>query len=71
MIKIMSDKDFLLTEDDFSDKSDPFSIPDVKKATYTQLKEVMVIQDYSFCSLLQTSRLSSLDPSQTNIDSRI
>jgi hypothetical protein len=51
-IKLMSDKDYLLTENDFPDKKDPYFIKDLKKATYKQLKEIMVIFDYVFCSLL-------------------
>lgn len=62
LIKLMSDKDFMLNEDDFSDRQDPFGIADVKKATYSQLSNVMIILDYTFCSLLQTSRLSNLVP---------
>lgn len=62
-IKLMSDKDYLLTEEHFPDKKDPYAIKDLKKATYKQLKEVMLISDYVFCSLLQSSRLTCLDPS--------
>lgn len=32
---MMSDKDYMLTEDDFIDRQDPHAIPDVKKATYS------------------------------------
>lgn len=30
----MSDKDYMLSEDDFPDKKDPFYIKDLKKANY-------------------------------------
>ena len=33
-IKVMSDKDFLLTNDDFPDGGDPKKIKDLKAATY-------------------------------------
>jgi hypothetical protein len=49
---MMSDKDYLLAESDFPDKKDPYAIKDLKKATYRQLKEVMIVSDYIFCSLL-------------------
>ena len=59
----MADKDYLLEDSDFpSGQGDPNHIADLKKASYRQLKDVMVIADYVFCSLLQSSRLASLDP---------
>lgn len=58
----MSDKDFLLNEEDLPKGKDPFAVRDLKKATYKQLKEMMVVVDYVFCSLLQSSRLTCLDP---------
>ena len=61
-IKLMADKDFLLNLEDFPDKTDPHAIEDLKKANFRQLKDVAVISDYVFCSLLQSSRLASLDP---------
>ena len=61
-IKLMSDKDYLLSQSDFEGKTDPYAIKDLKQASYKQLKEVMIIQDYVFCSLLQSSRLTCIDP---------
>lgn len=58
----MADKDFLLSESDFQEKKDVFKIEDFKKATTKQLKDVQVVQDYVFCNLLTSSRLSSLEP---------
>lgn len=60
-IKMMTDKDFLLTDEDFPG-GDPRKIVNLKQATYRQLKEVQVASEYVFCSLLQTSRLNCLDP---------
>lgn len=34
----------------------------MKNATYGQLKEVKIINDYVFCTLLSSARLSFLDP---------
>lgn len=51
-IKLMSDKDFMLREEDFPNGKDPNAIRDLKKASYKQLKEIMVVVDYVFCSLL-------------------
>jgi hypothetical protein len=61
-IKLMSDKDFMLIDSDFPNGKDPYAVKDLKKATYKQLKEMMVVVDYVFCSLLQSSRLTCLDP---------
>jgi len=65
----MADKDFSLSVNDFPilegrrKAEDPDRIPNLKAATYKQLKSVNVIIDYAFCSLLSTSRLAVLDPS--------
>ena len=58
----MADKDYVLSESDFPNGADPSAIKDLKKATIRQLREVKVISDYVFCSLMQSSRLASLDP---------
>ena len=52
LVKVMADKDYLLKDTDFPNKTDPNRIPDLKKATFRQLKDVLVISDYVFCSLL-------------------
>jgi hypothetical protein len=62
----MTDKDFLLSSTDFPDNEDPFAIKDMKKATFRQLREVQVVNDYVFCSLLQSSRLAYLEQSALN-----
>lgn len=69
---MMADKDFLLTTVDFPDGEDPKKIQNLKAATYRQLKEVQLVVEYVFCSLLQSSRLNSLDPVQiqTSIGSK-
>lgn len=51
-IKMMADKDFLLTTGDFPDGEDPKKIQNLKAATYRQLKEVQLVVEYVFCSLL-------------------
>jgi hypothetical protein len=61
-IKMMADKDFLLSTEDFPDGEDPKKIQNLKAATYRQLKEVQLVAEYVFCSLLQSSRLNCLDP---------
>mmetsp|Transcript_30154 Transcript_30154/g.46066 ORF Transcript_30154/g.46066 Transcript_30154/m.46066 type:complete len:122 (+) Transcript_30154:619-984(+) len=69
----MADKDFGLTVDFFAEPGsnrkpeDPHRIPNYKNATYKQLKAVKVINDYVFCSLLNTSRLASLDPASCQV----
>ena len=57
----MSEKDYLLTEAELGEE-DPFKIANLRQASIKELKEVQIIQDYVFCSLLATSRLNFLDP---------
>mgnify|MGYP006088198797 CR=1 FL=1 len=59
----MSDKNFNAKSTDYPDNQDPDKIINLKGATYRQLRNVNVIIDYVFCSLLQTSRLQFLEPS--------
>ena len=52
----MADKDFALKNEDLIARGqgdgDPHAIPNLKTATYKQLKNVQIITDYVFCSLL-------------------
>ena len=41
---------------------DPDRISNLKAASYRQLKNVRLITDYVFCTLLTSSRLNFLDP---------
>lgn len=58
----MTDKDYLLDPADLPDGINAGAFKDFKKATFKQLRDLMIVNDYVFCSLLQTSRLPSLDP---------
>jgi hypothetical protein len=52
----MADKDFGLKLEDLESlgMNDPekYTIPNLKNATYQQLKNLMIITDYVFCTLL-------------------
>jgi hypothetical protein len=61
-IKLMADKNFFLRNEDFKENEDPFKILNMKNATYNQLRAVQVINDYVFCTLLSSARISFLDP---------
>ena len=58
----MADKNYLLKNENFKEKEDPFKIINMKSATYNQLKAVQVINDYVFCTLLTSARIPFLDP---------
>ena len=58
----MADKNYLLKNEDFKENEDPFKIINMKSATYNQLRAVQVINDYVFCTLLTSARISFLDP---------
>ena len=68
---MMADKDYLLSPDDFPDGEDPKKIQNLKGATYRQLKDVQLVAEYVFCSLLQSSRLNCLDPVQIQTSSGV
>lgn len=61
-VKVMADKDYNMQHSDFIEGEDPYKILDWKKATLKQLQQVKVICDYLFCSLLQSQRLTFLEP---------
>ena len=61
-IRLMAEKNFLVRNDDFEEGEDPKKITNLKGATYQQLKEVQVITDYVFCTLLTSTRLTYLEP---------
>lgn len=60
----MADKNFLLMNEDFKENEDPFKIINMKNATYNQLRAVQIINDYVFCTLLTSARISFLDPTK-------
>lgn len=60
----MADKNYLMTSEDFEEGEDPHKITNLKSATYRQLKNVQVVVDYVFCTLLTSSRLNYLDPAK-------
>ena len=59
-IKLMADKNFSKKHSDYGIE-DPKKINNLKSASYQQLKEVNVIDDYVFCTLLTSSRLTFLE----------
>lgn len=61
-LRLMADKNFSLKHSDFEGGEDPRKITNLKGATYQQLKDVKVIGDYVFCTLLTSSRLTFLEP---------
>lgn len=61
-IRLMADKNFALKHSDFEGGEDPRKIVNLKSASYQQLKDVKVIGDYVFCTLLTSSRLTFLEP---------
>ena len=61
-VRVMADKDYNMQHSDFLEGEDPYKILDWKKATLKQLQQVKVVCDYLFCSLLQSQRLTFLEP---------
>lgn len=61
-IRLMAEKNFGLKSSDLENGEDPNKITNLKNATYQQLKDVKVIGDYVFCTLLTSSRLTFLEP---------
>ena len=61
-IRLMSEKNFAMKHSDFEGGEDLNKITNLKSASYQQLKDVKVITDYVFCTLLTSSRLTFLEP---------
>ena len=60
----MAEKNFALKHSDFKSGEDPNKITNLKSASQQQLKDVKVITDYVFCTLLTSSRLTFLEPAK-------